>query len=130
MNIVSPYHVTAEDLDLDKKTLEGITPLVEALNVTVPQLVAVAQTVGEVSVEHTVAIGAAVADSFPLVFKNPLPQRPTWVGLTVRPKNVNHVLTAPWVMQGWNLTDQGLISIPWITGLLVDQTYQLTFAVR
>lgn len=38
--MVSPYRVTPEDLvDLDSKTRNALVPLLEALNVTLPQLV-------------------------------------------------------------------------------------------
>lgn len=43
MSQVAPFRLTPEDLpDLDKKTREGLVPLLEALNSTLQQLVATA----------------------------------------------------------------------------------------
>ena len=44
MSQLSPFRITPEDLpDLDQKTLAGIQPLLDALNVSVQQLVYAAQ---------------------------------------------------------------------------------------
>ena len=42
---ISPYRIVAEDLEgLDKKTREGLAPLLDALNQTIQQLVASSQS--------------------------------------------------------------------------------------
>lgn len=130
--MISPYRVTPEDLaDLDKAIRAGLQPLLDALNITLPQLVQAAQTVTEQYVPVTLAVGGAVADSFPLVFRHTLSRRPRAVLLAnCIPRDTTHSHTTPRVIQGWSLTDLGLISIPWITGLLIDQTYDFTFLVR
>lgn len=131
MTVVSPYRLTPEDLpDLDSKTRNGLAPLTDALNVTLPQLVAAAGAVTTAYADVTLVTGAVVADSFPLRFRNPLSYTPRWVAMSLRPKDPDHVLTTPFAMQGWSLTDNNLISVPFITGLTVDQTFFLTFEVR
>lgn len=129
--IVSPYRITPEDLpDLDKKTLAGITPLLEALNTTVPQLVQGSQAVGSQFVPVTLQVGAVVADSFPILFRHALPRVVSVRLDNIAPGDVNHVLTAPWVMQGWTLREGGLVAIPFVTGLLASNSYRLSFEVR
>lgn len=130
MTVVSPYRLTAEDLpDLDSKTRRGVGPLLDALNVTLPQLVA---AVAESSpyVDVTLAVGATVADSFPLLFRHSLQTRPRFVALAnVRPRDPDHALTTPFVSQGFGLTDNGLVSVQWVTGVIANNTYDLTFRV-
>lgn len=130
---LSPFRVTPEDLPgLDSKTRNGLAPLLDALNGSVQQLFLAAQAVPvEEVVSVTLQIDTSVAAMFPLTFRNPLQTRPRVVELAnITPKDVNHVLTAPFVMQGWGLTDAGLVSVPWITNLLASNTYTLSFAVR
>lgn len=129
---VTPFRVTVEDLDgLDGKTREGLMPLIDALNVFGQQVVqAVAFSPQESFADVVLAVGPVVEDSFPLVFRNPLESTPRWVGLSVKPRDVNHDLTNPFVMQGFGVTAQGLISVPWITNLLASNTYDLTFLVK
>lgn len=130
--IVSPYRLTPEDLaGLDSKTRSNLSPLLDALNTTLPQLVAASQAVSEQYVDVPLVVGATVAASFPLLFRAAAIARPLAVLLAnLRPRDVNHVLTAPFVVQGWSLTDNGLVSVPWITGLLVNNTYDVTFLVK
>jgi hypothetical protein len=132
MPVVSPYRVTPEDLaTLKPDVLEGLAPLLDALNVTLPQLVQASQAIGTVYVPASLTVGLVVADSFPFIFKNPLDFQPREVRLAnITPKDGDHVLTAPFVMQGWGLTDQNLVSVPWITGLLASNSYSLSFAVE
>lgn len=131
MPVVSPYRVTPDDLgDLDRKTRDGLSPLLDALNVTVQQLVQVSQGVVEQYVDLTLVTQGTVADSFPLVFKHALPTVRAVLLANIRPKDPDHVLTTPFVLQGWTLTDGGLVSIPSITGLLASNSYSLTFLVK
>lgn len=128
---IAPFRVTPEDLpDLDKKTAQGLTPLLAALNVTMQQLVAAFARSSEQYVPVSLQVGAVVADSFPLVFRHALPRVSSVELINVQPIDVNHVLTAPWVMQGWTLTDGGLVSVPYVTGLLASNSYNLTFLVK
>ncbi len=132
MNYVSPYRVTAEDLEgLDKKTLEGITPLLDALNTTIQQLVSAVQgPTGQAFVDVSLLVETSVADSFPLTFRHGLPNTPRGVFLAnITPGDGDHVLTTPFVIQGWGLTDAGLVTIQAITGLLASNSYKLTFLV-
>jgi hypothetical protein len=129
---VSPYNCTQEDLEgLDGKTLEGLQPLLDSLNITIPQLVSAAQLAPQEQwVDVTLVTDTAVADSFPLVFKHAL-TRPQGVFLAnITPKDPDHIKTAPFVMQGFSLTDGGLVSVPWITGILASNSYALRFLVR
>lgn len=127
---IPPYRVTPEDLpELDKKTREGLRPLLDALNITVQQLVAADSAKFFDLQTSTLVVGAAVADSFPYRFKHALGRRPIFIGMTLRPRDEDHVLTDPWVMQGWSLTEEGLVSVPWITGLLPSNSYDLTFLI-
>ncbi len=130
MSFVSPYRITPEELEgLDKKTLEGLAPLLDALNTTIQQLVSAAQGGnGTAWADVNVLTGADVADSFPLTFRTTLEGKPRGVFLAnITPRDADHVLTTPFVMQGWGLTDNGMVSIPAITGLLASNSYALTF---
>ncbi len=126
---VSPFRITDEDLsELDSKTRSGLQPLLDALNITLQQLVAAAAQAPSVSVMPvTLVTDAVVADSFPLVFKHNLGTTPRWVGMVCNPKDPAHVLTTGFTMQGFQLTDAGLVSIPNITGILPSSTYNLSF---
>jgi hypothetical protein len=128
---ISPFKVTADDLEgLDKKTRDGIQPLLDALNASFNQVVAAQQAVAnDEIVQQTLTIDAVVADAFPFVFKTTVSQ-PRFVSMVCNPRDPDHVLTTPFVMQGFSITDQGLISIPAITGLLPANEYALAFWVR
>jgi hypothetical protein len=128
---VAPFRVTQEDLaGLDRKTQAALQPLLEALNVTLGQIVSEleAQSSDQL-VSFNLTTGAVVADSFPLVFKTTV-AKPVFVDMVCNPKDGDHAHTDARVMQGFQLTDAGLVSIPFITGLLPDNSYQLTFRVR
>lgn len=128
---VTPLKITAEDLQgLDNKTQQGLQPLLDALNVSFQQVVAaVAAVPQEELVKVTLATQDTVAASFPLRFKTTVAQ-PRFVAMAIQPRDPNHVLTDPFALQGFQLTDGGQISIPWITNLLPLNTYDLTFLVR
>lgn len=132
MPSVSPFRLTGEDLpDLDKKTRDGLQPLFDALNVTMGQLVpSYNATPTEDVRDVSLSIGAAVADSFPLKFTTAIAQPRVVVLANVRPKATGHLLTTPFVMQGFGLTGNGLVTVPWVTGLLPLNSYTLTFLVR
>lgn len=132
MAIVSPYRLTQEDLpDLKSDLRNGLSPLLDALNITLPQLVQAVQAVGEQYVPVTLVVGALIAEKFPLLFRHQLEARPRGVFLAnIAPRNSDHIKTAPFVLQGWTLTDNGLVSVPWITNLLASNTYDLTFLVK
>ena len=126
---IAPFKVTSEDLSgLDKKTLEGIQPLLDALNVFTNQVVSSqnAQS-GDDVVQVTFNTDT---DSFPIVFKTTVPQPRVVVLGNIRPKDQDHTLADPFVMQGFAITDAGLVSIPFITGILAANEYALTFWVR
>lgn len=128
---VASYRVTPDDLpDLDRATQDGLQPLLDALNVTLPQLVRYTEAAGEQYINLKLVVEATVAASFPLVFKQALPTVRSVFLANIRPADVNHDLTTPFVLQGWSLTDQGLVSVPWITGLLASNSYDLTFLVK
>ena len=130
---ISPLKITPEDLEeLDSKTRNGLGPLLDGLNVFAQQAVqAINSHANEQYVSVSLQTDAAVSDSFPLVFRHGLSARPQLVMLAnIMPKDPDHVLTSPFVMQGWSLTDGGLVSVPWITGLLASNAYTLTFIVK
>lgn len=132
MTQVAPFRITTDDLpDLKAEVRDGLAPLLDGLNITLQQLVQASQGVPtEQFVSVTLVTDATLADSFPLTFKHSL-ERPQGVLMAnIAPKDVNHVLTVPFVMQGFQLTDGGLVSVPWITGLLPLNSYNLTFLVR
>jgi len=128
---VAPFRVTPEDLaGLDRKTMAALQPLLEALNITLGQTVAALAAVSNAAVVSvTLRTGAAVADSFPLEFRTPV-ARPVWVGMACTPRNINESNATARVQQGFRLTDAGLVSIPFVTGLAVNSTYDLVFLVR
>lgn len=130
--VITPFKCTAEDLDgLDKKTRDGMAPLLDDLNVFANQVVAAQQaTPSDDVVQLTLNVGAAIADSFPLVFRTSVTQPRVVVLGNIVPRDTTHSLVTPFVMQGFSITDQGLISIPLITGLRHDNEYALTFWVR
>lgn len=129
---ITPFKLTADDLaGLDNKTREGIQPILDALNTFANQVVAAQQAVaGDDVVQLTLNTGPVVEDSFPFVFRSTV-TRPRVVTLgNIVPKDTTHTLVDPFVIQGFALTDAGLISIPAITNLLPDNEYALTFLVR
>lgn len=133
MNDVSPFKLTPDDLDgIDRKTRDGLGPLLDALNVTMQQLVqAVNSAQSSRFVPVVLVTDAVVDDSFPIVFKHGLASRPSDVSLAnILPKDPDHVLTTPFVMQGWGLTDASLVSVPAVTGLLPLNSYTLVFRVQ
>src|SRR5687768_10540999 len=105
--VVSPYRITPDDLpELKSDVRNGMAPLLDGLNITIPQLVQASQASNEDYVDVTLAVGAVVADSFPLVFRHRLAMRPRGVFLAnTSPRDVDHVRTTPWVAQGFELTD-------------------------
>lgn len=129
--VVPPYRLTPEDVpDLDKKTSAALEPLFAALNTTLPPLVQAVAAASSQFVSVNLAVGAVVADSFPILFRHGLPRVVSVRLDNVQPNDPNHVLTAPWVMQGWGLTDDGLVLVPYVTGLLASNSYLLSFEVR
>lgn len=128
---ITPFKISAEDLrGLDSKTRAALQPLLDALNVSFQQTVAaISAAPDDELVTVTLVTQDTVAASFPLRFKTSISQ-PRFVALAVQPRSPNHVLTTPFVMQGFTITDAGLISVPSITGLLPLNTYDLTFLVR
>lgn len=130
---ISPFKLTPDDMaELDRKTAAGLQPLLDALNVTMQQLVqAVNALPGEQFVTVALQTDTTLADSFPITFKHGLSTRPRGVWLAnCQPKDTAHSLTTPFVAQGFSLTDGGLVSVPWVTGLLASNAYTLTFYVR
>lgn len=128
---VAPFRLTPEDLEgLDRKVQAGLQPLLEALNVTLGQAVQAFSLIGgDELVSVNLVTEGSVADSFPLQFRTAVAQ-PRFVAMVCNPKDPDHSQATPRVMQGFQLTDTGLVSIPFITGLLPSNTYSLTFLVR
>lgn len=129
---IVPLRITGEDLpDLDSKTRNGMQPLLDAVNTFAQQTVAAAAgQSAEQYVDVTLVTQAAVADSFPLRFRHGLESPRAVLLANIVPKDPDHDLTDPFVMQGFQLTDNNLVSVPWVTGLLPSSTYTLTFLVR
>ena len=130
---ISPLKITPEDMEeLDSKTRNGLGPLLDAINVFAQQTVqAVNSHADERLVSVSLQVDAVVAGSFPIVFKHGLSVRPSVVLLAnITPKDPDHVLTTPFVLNGWSLTDAGLLSVSWVTGLLPGNSYSMSFLVR
>lgn len=127
---ITPLRITAEDIP-SKKVGEAIGPLLEDLNVTIQDIVtAFARLPDEELVTISLVTGAAVADSFPIRFRTAVPQPRGVVLANIVPKDPAHSLLLPFVVNGFGITDEGLVSVKWITGLLPSNGYQFTFAVR
>lgn len=133
MSVITPYRVVSEDLDLKNDVKEGLADLLDSLNVTVPQLVQAASATPEENyVNVTLQTDATVEDSFPLTFKHGLTSRPRLVLLANIDTDESTAFGRidPWVLNGWTLTDNGLVSVTWITNLVAPAKYDLTFYVR
>lgn len=129
---IVPVRITPEDLsELDAKTRNGLQPLLDALNVFAQQTVAAAAAQsGEQVVPVTLVTQADVDDSFPLVFRHGVAKPSAVLLANIVPKDPDHDLADAFVLNGWTLTDNNLVSVSWITGLLPSSTYRLTFLVR
>ncbi len=128
----SSYYLTADDLpEADKKTLAAIQPLLDALNRTLGTLIPQANSVPAIDfITMSVNIDTALASRFPLLFKSQTVPRPQSVTIArIVPADSAHVLTTPFVVQQWGMTGAGFISVGNISGLLVNNSYQITFMV-
>jgi hypothetical protein len=78
---VSPFRLTQDDLSgLDRKTRDGLQPLLDALNITLAQLVQAANLTAPVgATAGTVVSDASGAAS--LIVKPTVPQKPSSVSL-------------------------------------------------
>jgi hypothetical protein len=129
---VSAYRCSGEDLvDLDKKTRYGIAPLLDSLNVSLSPLIGVVNSLPTDDVRTVgIAVDTTLASVFPLKFSSSV-ARPKVVLLTnCVPEDAAHSLATPFVAQAWQLTATGLILVPTITGILVNNKYSLTFWIR
>lgn len=131
----TPFRFVIDSEGLDSKVRVGIQPLADSLNVSVGNIVDIltgnvgSDNLGDEIRQVQVATLASVSDSFPLVFKTKV-LRPQFVAMTVTGYPAAQDLTLPIAMQGFGVTDQGLISIPWITNLMVSSKYSFAFWVR
>lgn len=129
---IAPFRVTPDDLpDLEKATRNGLEPLLYALNDTLSQLVPVINATPLEEVRDVmVRTGLVVAESFPLKLATSVSQPKVVVLGNCLPKDPNHSLATPFVMQGFRVSGTGVVSIQSITGMLPGNTYSLTFLVR
>lgn len=127
----TPYRVTDEDLaELKSDVREGMQPLLGALNVTLGDLVRITGAAPSDEIRQVSLVTQTdVADAFPLTFTTSV-KKPRFVSMNCVPEDEAHSLATPFVMQGFAMTEAGLISIPAITGLLPDNEYALTFWIR
>lgn len=126
---VTPYHLTPEDLfELDTKTREALTPLLNALNVTIPQLVAAqdaAPRFKELSSTFTSgATGSAYVDL------NPAPLR------KVRSLVVDQIrrsdgedMASGWSPPSWTMTASGVVRALFV-GLENNTAYYLAVTLK
>ena len=134
--IPSPYRIIPEDLEgADKKTLAALDPMMNALNDTLNDVVQVLTGgIGSDNLADEVKSIKVTVDTlagfFPFKFRTKVTQPRVVVLANVQPADAAHSLATPFVMQGYTLTDSGLVSIPAITGLLANNVYTLTFWVR
>ena len=134
--IPTPFRMTSEDLEgVDGKVKAAVGPILESLNLTLGDVSSILTgNVGSDNLDEeikTIKLSIdTVAGSFPLKFKTKVVQPRVVVMANCVPSDPAHSLTTPFVMQGYGLTDFGLVSIPAITGLLASNSYTLTFWVR
>lgn len=128
----TPFRVTDEDLAaLGGDVREGMQPLLGSLNITLNDVVQI--LTGRVGTDNLAVdlrpMEVEVADdTFPLRFTTSV-AKPRFILMNCNPKDPAHSLTTPFVMQGFGVTEAGLISIPNITGLVVGETYSLSFLI-
>ncbi len=130
--IPSPYRITDEDLaGADGKTRTALAPVLDALNVTINDVVSILTggVGGDNLADEVKSLEFSYDSGFPLIFKTTV-KRPRFVSMACTPKDGAHSLAIPFVMQGFAVTEQGNISIPFITGTIAGQAYALTFWIR
>lgn len=129
---VPAYYVTDDDLSgLDKKTLAGLSPLTGQLNLTLGQIIGAVNGIPTDDIRQlALAIDTTFDSVFPLTFSTTIRQPKAVVLGNCSPRDPSHSLATPFVVQNWSLTSSGLVSVPAITGLLVSNTYDLTFWIR
>lgn len=132
MSLVPDYKITAEDLDgLDKKTKDGLDPLVSALNYTIPLLVSTVNSTPIIDwVSFTFTTGTIAAASFPLAFSSIVKNVKGVSFGNFQPVGAGADYTNPWAMQGWKVNAQGNIAINFITNLQPNTKYSVTFKVE
>lgn len=129
----TPFRMTDDDMTGgDSKVKAAIAPLQDALNVTLNDVVSI--MTGGIGNDNladeikTLQLDTNV-DEFPFKFVTKV-VKPRFVSVVIQPKDPDHPNTTPRVMQGFTVTDSGLVSIPHITGLLAANKYTLTFLIR
>lgn len=127
MNAISPFRFTVDDLpDLDKKTREGLQPLLDQLNVFVQQVNAMALALPETAiVSGTFSTDAAGSVYVPI---NPaLATRAVSVTLgDLRPANGTEI-TSPYAFS-WQYVGAGVRLL--FVGLAVLTKYSFTVSVQ
>ena len=128
---VAPFRVTEEDLEgLPAATRDALLPLTSSLNVTLRDVVNSINGNPHEEV-RTVPLQTPGALAVPVVVFATSVRQPQAVWLAnCQPKDTAHILTTPFVAQGFTVTESGAIAIPAITGLLPNNVYTLTFVVR
>lgn len=132
--VPKPLKLAAEDLD--PKPPEWLPKLLSALNGFVGEVIAsfTAASREQRSRSVDVQTGETVATDvqpFPIEFRNELDTRPrsVWVG-QVMPLTGDPTMTSAITIPKWSITDKGLISIPFITGLPASTKLRIVFEYR
>ena len=134
--IPAPFRMTAEDLEgADKKTVAALEPVLAGINDTLSDVVQIltkgitADNLAD-EVKTVKVVVDELATFFPFKFRTSVTQPRVVVLANVQPEDAAHSLATPFVMQGYTLTDSGLISIPAICGVLAGNSYTFTFWIR
>lgn len=128
-NQIPSYRITKEDLkDLDKKTYDGLEPLIEALNNTLGQIVALLNSAPTTDIRQvTFTTKTGLIDSFPLVFNTTVTKpRAVLIGQVIAPSGTD---VSVGISPIWNQLANGNISVSLISGLVPETRYQITFIV-
>lgn len=130
-NNITTYRLTADDLDgLDKKTVSGLEPLIDALNLTLGQLVPVVNN--EPAVDQrviTFQTGGTIPESFPLLLRSSITNPASVIVGNIVAADRNHDYTVPSVVNGFYLTSSGSIAVRYISGLNANSKYTLTLVI-
>lgn len=130
-NNVTTYRLTQDDLDdLDKKTKDGLEPLISALNLTLGQLVPVVNNEPDTE-QRTITFQTqgTITDTFPLLIKTGITNPSSVIIGNFTAADRSHDYTVPSVVNGFYLTSSGSIAIRYISGLSANSSYTVTLNI-
>lgn len=125
--MIDPFRITEEDLSsLDAKTVEGLAPLLDALNTTLQQLVATANAVPQVAT-YDVEFTSGPAGTAYVDFSPKFSQRARSVVVDQIRRTDEAPMTAVY-SQSWTFIAAGVRML--FAGLDNDTQYQLAVTIR